>query len=65
MLVDAKNRPSRLIGITVNSSERKRLEEELRRRAEELQTIMDVAPVALFVGAKVKNASGTRLTRRR
>jgi PAS domain S-box-containing protein len=45
---DAQGRPVRLIGTTVDVSERKELEEELRRRVEELQTIMDVAPVALF-----------------
>jgi PAS domain S-box-containing protein len=49
MLFDEENRPTRLIGTTLDISERKRLEEELRRRAEELQKIMDVAPVALFV----------------
>ena len=63
MLVDAENRPSRLIGITVNISERKRLEEELRRRAEELQTIMDVAPVALFVAKdpECREVSGNQM----
>jgi PAS domain S-box-containing protein len=49
MLVDEKSRATRLIGTTLDISERKRLEEDLRRRAEELQKIMDVAPVALFV----------------
>jgi PAS domain S-box-containing protein len=49
VLFDAENRPVRLIGTTLDISERKRLEEELRRRAEELQKIMDCAPVALLV----------------
>jgi two-component system cell cycle sensor histidine kinase/response regulator CckA len=48
MLFDRENRPVRLIGTTRDISERKELEEALRRRAEELQTIMDVAPVALY-----------------
>jgi len=39
----------RVIGSIRDITERKGLEEELRRRAEELQKIMDVAPVALFV----------------
>ena len=49
MLFDKENRATRLIGTTLDISERKRIEENLRRRAEELQKIMDVAPVALFV----------------
>jgi PAS domain S-box-containing protein len=48
MFFDAGMRPIRFIGTTQDVSDRKRLEEELRRRVEELQTIMDVAPVALF-----------------
>jgi PAS domain S-box-containing protein len=48
MLFDREARPARLIGTSLDISERKRLEEDLRRRAEELQTIMDVAPVALI-----------------
>jgi len=49
MQFDDQNRPVRLIGTTLDITGRRRLEEELRRRAEEFQTIMDVAPVALFV----------------
>ena len=49
MFFDAEGRATRLIGTTLDISDRKRLEEELRRRAEELQTLMDVAPVAIFV----------------
>ena len=49
MQFDAENRPVRFIGTTLDISERKRLKEELRRRAEELQKIMDFVPVALFV----------------
>jgi PAS domain-containing protein len=49
MLFDRQNRSTRLIGVMLDISERKRLEEDLRRRAEELQKIMDAAPLALFV----------------
>ena len=48
-LQTAKNGDERLIGSMRDISERKGMEEELRRRAEELQRLMDVAPVALFV----------------
>jgi len=48
MLFDRQGRPARLIGTSLDITERKRLEEDLRRRVEELQTIMDVAPVALI-----------------
>jgi len=48
MLFDGKGRATRMIGTTQDISERKRLEEELRRSVEELQKIMDVAPVALI-----------------
>ena len=49
MLFDGENRATRLIGFTLDISERKRMEEDLRRRAEELQKIMDVAPLTLSV----------------
>jgi PAS domain S-box-containing protein len=48
MFFNGEGGPVRLIGTTLDISERKELEEKLRRRVEELQTIMDVAPVALF-----------------
>jgi signal transduction histidine kinase len=48
-LQTAKTGEERVIGSIRDISERKGLEEELRRRVEELQKIMDVAPVALFV----------------
>jgi PAS domain S-box-containing protein len=49
MLFDRENRAARLIGTTLDVTPRKRLEEDLRRRAEELQKLMDVAPVLLYV----------------
>ena len=48
-LQKANTRDERVIGSIRDISERKGMEEELRRRAEELQKIMDVAPVALFM----------------
>ena len=48
MFYDSEERGVRLIGTTQDISARKRLEEELRRSLEELQTIMDVAPVGLI-----------------
>ena len=39
----------RVIGSIREITERKRTEEQLRRRAEELEKLMDVAPVAVFV----------------
>ena len=43
------NRATRMIGTVVDISIRKRLEEELRQRAETLEKLMEVAPVALLV----------------
>src|SRR3974390_1765319 len=39
----------RLINTTMDTNETKHLGEQLRRRAEELEKLMDVAPVAMFV----------------
>jgi PAS domain S-box-containing protein len=58
MLFDSRDRPTRFIGITLDITQRKRLEEQLRRRAEEAQKIMDVAPVAV---ARAKSASAEYL----
>ena len=48
MLFDEAGLATRLIGTTRDVTRRKNLEEQLRRRVEELQKIMDVVPVALF-----------------
>ena len=47
MYFDEEGRPARVIGTTVDVTTRKNLDEQLRQRIEELQTVMDVAPVAL------------------
>ena len=49
VLFDAEGRATRMIGTTLDITERKALEEQLRQRAEELRKIMDVAPVVLHV----------------
>jgi PAS domain S-box-containing protein len=49
VLYDSEGRAERLIGTTLDITERKSLEEQLRRRAEECQKIMEVAPVVLHV----------------
>jgi PAS domain S-box-containing protein len=63
MLFDEQNRHVRLIGTTRDITNRKHLEEEVRRRAEELQAIMDVAPVGIFVSkdAECSEASANHL----
>ena len=49
MLFDPDNRATRMIGTVLDISVRKRLEEQLRQRAETLEKLMEVAPVALLV----------------
>jgi PAS domain S-box-containing protein len=62
MLFDAEGRATRLIGTTLDISHRKRLEEDLRQRAEELRKLMDLAPVAIFVtyDAECREITGNR-----
>jgi PAS domain S-box-containing protein len=66
LVFDAAGRPSRLIGTTLDITDRKRLEEELRQRVEEMQIIMDRAPVALFVAkdAECREIAGNRMGNR-
>lgn len=47
---DATGNMRRMAGIVQDINERKLLEEQTRRRVEELATIMEVAPVAIFIG---------------
>jgi PAS domain S-box-containing protein len=63
---DSAGRPNRLIGTTLEITERRRLEEELRQRVEEMQIIMDRAPVALFVAkdAECREIAGNRMGNR-
>ncbi len=53
MLFDSGNRPIRMIGTVLDIGERKRLEEQLRRQAEELEKVMEVAPVAVLVSREL------------
>jgi PAS domain S-box-containing protein len=46
---DAAGTPVRMVGTVLDVTEHKRLEEELRQRAEELQKLMDIAPAGLLV----------------
>ena len=46
---DAAGTPVKLVGCTVDVTPRKRAEEELRRRAEEVQALFDTLPVGIFV----------------
>ncbi len=44
-------------------TERKRIEEEIRQRAEEVETVMDVAPVAIWIGhdPETREITGNRM----
>ncbi len=50
-------------GVQFDITERKRLEEQLRERAEELETVMEVAPVAIWVAhdAQCHEIDGNRM----
>ena len=48
--IDATGNMRRMAGIVQDINERKRLEEQTRRRAEEMSKVMEVAPVAIFIG---------------
>ncbi|HWQ56368.1 MAG TPA: PAS domain S-box protein [Bryobacteraceae bacterium] len=52
----------RLVGIVVDITEHRRVEEQLRNQAEELEAIMEVAPVALWVSrdSECRNIVGNR-----
>lgn len=47
--VGSEIHPVKFVGTVQDTTERKNLEEGLRRRVEELETIMDVAPVAIWI----------------
>ncbi|MGB9939102.1 PAS domain S-box protein [Methanosarcina sp.] len=47
---DATGSGSRMVGIVQDITERKQLEEQTRQRAEEIETVMEVAPVAIWIG---------------
>lgn len=59
---DEQGKPALMVGINVDGTKQKRLEEQLRRRVEELETLMDVTPVPIFVAhdAGCSRISGNR-----
>lgn len=48
--VNATGSARRMAGIVQDITERKQLEEQTRQRAEEIATVMEVAPVAIWIG---------------
>ena len=58
-----QRRAVRMLGIHIDTTERKRLEEQLRQRVEELETVMDVAPVAIWLAhdPKCQEITGNRM----
>jgi PAS domain S-box-containing protein len=50
LVKDAAGKPVRWFGLVQDITSRKKLEEQIRQRAEELETLMEVAPVAIWVG---------------
>ena len=60
---DDPHRPTRFIGVHADITARKSLEEQLRQRAEEVRTLMDVAPVAILVAhdADCRQITGNRM----
>ena len=61
--IDATGNMRRMAGIVQDITERKRLEEQTRRRAEEMSKVMEVAPVAIFIGhdPQSHNITGNRM----
>ncbi|MFO0877464.1 MAG: PAS domain S-box protein [Gemmataceae bacterium] len=46
---DETGKPVRLVGVVMDITERTKAEEELRQRAEEVQTLLDTLPIGIFV----------------
>ena len=53
------NGESQTVAIIRDITERKQLEEEIRRRAEEVTKVMEIAPAAIFIGHDPQNHSIT------
>ncbi|AAM04693.1 TPA: PAS domain S-box protein [Methanosarcina acetivorans] len=62
-LMDITGSVHRMAGIVQDITERKQLEEQTRQRAEEMETIMEVAPVAIWTGhdPQAQNITGNRM----
>ena len=61
-LKDAKGRVLQWFGTNTDITKRKKLEEQISQRAEELETVMEVAPVAIWIGhdPQSHNITGNR-----
>ncbi len=61
--VDATGNMRRMAGIVQDITERKQLEEQTHQRAEEIEMIMEVAPVAIWIGhdPQCHNITGNRM----
>jgi len=61
--MDATGSLRRMAGIVQDITERKQLEEQTRQRAEEMETLMEVAPVAIWIGHDLEsqNITGNRM----
>jgi PAS domain S-box-containing protein len=62
LIRDASGQPAGMWSIIRDITERKQLEEKIRQRAEELEMVMEVAPVAIWVGhdPQSHNITGNR-----
>jgi PAS domain S-box-containing protein len=66
LVQDGQSRQLKLIGTIQDITERKRAADELREHIEELETVMDVAPVAIWVAhdAQCQEITGNRMADR-
>jgi PAS domain S-box-containing protein len=62
-LHDAKGNVIGVLGTYENITKRKQMEEQTRQRVEELETLMDIVPVAIFIGhdPKCHNITGNKM----
>ncbi len=62
-LHDTKGNVIGILGTSEDITKRKQLEEQTRQRVEELETLMDIVPVAIFIGydPKCHNITGNKM----